>query len=78
MSLLHIFTDSHLVPKEFVFTCLIGIKLIDGVIELSKIICLELCTRDGSMEDEWELEGALESAEWGDEGEPPFDGRTIA
>lgn len=55
-----------------------GIKLIDGVIELSKIICLELCTRDGSMEDEWELEGALESAECGDDGEPPFGGRTIA
>lgn len=25
-------------------TCLIGIRLIDGVIELSKIMCLELCT----------------------------------
>lgn len=30
------------------------------------------------MEDKWELEGALESAECGDEGEPPFGGRTIA
>lgn len=30
------------------------------------------------MEDEWELEGAFESAECGDEGEPPFGGRTIA
>lgn len=30
------------------------------------------------MEDKWELEGALESAECGDEGEPPFGGRTMA
>lgn len=59
---------------------MIGIKLIDGLIAFSNIICLELCTSLPSI-DECELDGTfeLESAECGDTGEPfEFNGRTIA
>jgi hypothetical protein len=60
------------------FTCLIGIKLIDGVMEFSNSRCRELFTAD--CINECELDGTfeLESAECGDAGEQPFDGRTIA
>lgn len=56
-------------------TCLIGIRLIDGVIcpswsKLWREFCNALLIKD------WELVGALESAEWGD-GEPPFKGLFI-
>lgn len=49
-----------------------GIKLIDGVIDVSNNKCLELCINAGMRE--CELEGAFEfeSAECGEEGEPPL------
>lgn len=57
-------------------TCLIGIKLIDGVIEFSKSKCLELLTTDVGIS-ECELVGAFEfeSAECGEDGECPFGGQ---
>lgn len=63
------------------FTCLIGIRLIDGFIAFSKSKWRELWASLVIM-DECELDGTLEleSADCGDTGEPPFVfmGRTIA
>lgn len=65
-----------------IFTCLIGIKLIDGLIAFSKSKWRELWTSFVII-DECELEGTfeLESADCGDGGDPPLillRGRTIA
>lgn len=75
----------HLHKKKLkkMFTCLIGIKLIDGLIAFSKSKWRELWTSFVIIE-EWELEGTfeLESADCGDGGDPLLllllRGRTIA
>lgn len=67
--------DLLLKAKKTKRTCLIGIRLIDGVIWPSwSKLCRELCK--ALLINDWELVGALESAECGD-GEPPFNGRFI-
>lgn len=70
------FSKKKKIESKFKQTCLIGIKLIDGVIEFSNSKCLELFTTDVGIS-ECELVGALEfeSAECGEDGEFPFGGQ---
>lgn len=66
--------NNNKIIKYAINTCFIGIKLIEGVIWPSFIICRGFCST--LLISDCELVGAfeLESAECGD-GEPPFKGR---
>lgn len=70
-----IFYANFFLSMNWKLTCLIGIRLIDGVIcpscnKLCREFCSALLIRD------WELVGAFESAECGD-GDPPLGGRLM-